>query len=145
MEQSTEFFIRERTSKRHSVACAPERSATRTSLDSHLKRRRTSSTSQHSRTFSKGDTDSGSEAELIRTSSLHKYLEECSLPAVFDKVQSTAKRGSSAPAPLPQPLPLLLASDTSSVLWVTPARQPSWDQALYRAGRAARQELWWSS
>lgn len=123
MEHSTKFFIRERTSKRHSVACAPERSAVRISSDSLMKRRR-SSTSQHSRTFSKGDTGSGSQAELIRTSSLHKYLQECSFPAVFwQSPECCLKRQLS-------PSPSLAVGRWHQQCALGDTSQSSWDQTL---------------
>lgn len=106
MEQSTEFFFRERTSKRHSVASAPERSAMRISLDLHLKRPRRSSTSQHGRTFSKGHTDSGPEAELIRTSSLHKLSRGVQLSSCFWQSPERWQKRQFSPSP-PAPAPSL--------------------------------------
>lgn len=119
MEQSTEFLSRERTSKRHSEAGTPERSARRSSLDSHMKRRK------ESRTFSKGDTDSGSQAELIRTPYLHKHLRVQLSSCFWQSAECCQKRQCSPPAPA---LPSLLAGDTSRVLWVTSALQQ--DQTL---------------
>lgn len=117
MEQGTEFLIRERSSKRHRVACAPEKSARTISSDSHMKRWGRSSTSQRSRTFSKGDTDCGAQAELIRTSSLHKYLEECSFPAVCDRVLPKEAAQPSWPSPS-----LAVAGDTAACSeWHQPA------------------------
>lgn len=75
-----------------------------------MKRRRNSKTS------SKGDTDSGSQAWLIRTSSWHKHL-SVQLSSCLDKVQSAAQRGVQPSCPAPASL---LAGDSSSVLWVTP-------------------------
>lgn len=78
----------------------------RISLDLHLKRPRRSSTSQHGRTFSKGHTDSGPEAELIRTSSLHKLSRGVQLSSCFWQSPERWQKRQFSPSP-PAPAPSL--------------------------------------